>query len=126
MITLDLIADRAGLDWAQRRITAEHYLHAPIDPRCRPLVYIAHHHATWGAAAAAGPRAIAILIFGRPEAQRCYTGGLTYGSQDIETWYTTVVAPLTTEQDADIRHRAEVSRRSQRIRARRIQLELGI
>lgn len=80
MITLDLVTDRAGLAWAQDRITAEHYLHAPVDSRCRPLCYIAHHHATWGAAAAAGPRAIAILMFGRPEATRCYQGALTYGS----------------------------------------------
>lgn len=82
MITLDLVTDRGGLAWAQQRIATEHYLHAPVDSRCRPLAYIAHHHASWGAAAAAGPRAIAILIFGRPEASRCYEGGLTYGSQD--------------------------------------------
>ncbi len=80
-LTLDL-ADASSLAWAQQRIAAEHYLHTPVDPRCRPLAYIVHHHATWGAAAAAGPRAIGILIFGRPEATRCYAGALTYGSQD--------------------------------------------
>lgn len=86
MITLDLVTDRAGVAWAQDRIAAEHYLHAPVDSRCRPLVYIAHHHATWGAAAAAGPRAIAILIFGRPESTKCYQGGLAYGSlADVQT-----------------------------------------
>jgi hypothetical protein len=80
-ITLDLVTDRADVAWAQERIAAEHYLHTPVDSRCRPLIYLAHHQATWGAAAAAGPRAIAILIFGRPEATRCYVGGLAYGSQ---------------------------------------------
>lgn len=73
--------DAAGLAWCQRMVTEHHYLHAPVDPRCRPLAYIVHHQASWGAAAAAGPRAIGILIFGRPEATRCYQGGLTYGSQ---------------------------------------------
>lgn len=241
MITLDLVTGWAGMDWAQQRVTTDHYLHAPVDPRSRPLAYIAHHHASWGAAAAAGPRAIAVLMFGRPESTRCYVGGLTYGSEadvragrarfdrwevlnlarvwvhprfqagglychpdeglpgftdrrgiwrstlashliaqalarvnydylaahppvdcaelyqirvvlsycdrrlhrgtiyraagfelartnerQIETWYTTAVAPLTAGQDADIRRRAEVSRRSQRIRARRAQLELGL
>lgn len=86
MITLDLVTDRQGLRWAQERIAAEHYLHTPVDSRCRPLIYLAYHQATWGAAAAAGPRCIAILIFGRPEATRCYDGGLTYGSQvDVTT-----------------------------------------
>lgn len=44
----------------------------------------------------------------------------------IETYYTTAVAPLSSEQDADIRRRSEVSRRSQRIRGQRAQLELGL
>lgn len=75
------VADAAGLAWAQKRIAAEHYLHAPVDSRCQPLAYLVQHRATWGAAAAAGPRTIGILMFGRPEATRCYTGALTYGSQ---------------------------------------------
>lgn len=82
MIRLDLVTDRNGVAWAQQMVKMYHYLHAPVDARSRPLVYIAHHHAAHGAAAAAGPRAIAILMFGRPEATRCYQGGLTYGSQD--------------------------------------------
>lgn len=81
-ITLELAATRQAIRWAQDRIAAEHYLHAPVDGRCRPLIYLAHHQATWGAAAAAGPRCVAILAFGRPEASRCYDGALTYGSQE--------------------------------------------
>ena len=34
IITLT-IADRAGIDWAQRQVTKRHYLHAPVDPRSR-------------------------------------------------------------------------------------------
>lgn len=47
-------------------------------------------------------------------------------SDGIETYYTTAVAPLSLDQDADIRRRAETSRRSARIRGRRAQLELGL
>lgn len=46
--------------------------------------------------------------------------------RQIETYYTTAVAPLTAAQDADIRRLAETSQRSQRIRARRMQLELSL
>lgn len=73
-------ADSAGLAWAQQQVTAHHYLHAPVDPRCSPLAYMVKYHYTYGAHAAAGPRAIGCLIFGRPEATRCYDGALTYGS----------------------------------------------
>lgn len=234
MIALQL-ADRAGAEWAQRQVVEYHYLHAPVDPRSRPLVYIVElrHPQIL-------PQRIGCLIFGRPEATRCYDGALTYGSQadietgraafdrwcilnlarvwlsplvqeggqwcrpsllpgftdrrglwrsmlastvisqalvrvgydylvayppvdcaypyqikavlsycdrrfhkgtiyraagfdlaranerQIETYYTTAVALLATEQDADIRRLAETSQRSQRIRGRRAQLELGL
>jgi hypothetical protein len=75
------VADRDGAAWAQEIIAREHYLHAPVDPRCRPLVYLIKYHYWWGAHAAAGPRTVGILMFGRPESTRCYRGGLTYGSQ---------------------------------------------
>lgn len=75
------VADRDQLAWAQEVVIADHYLHAPVDPRCRPLCYLLHYHYAFGAHAAAGPRCVGILMFGRPEATRCYTGGLTYGSQ---------------------------------------------
>lgn len=229
------VADRAATDWAQRQVAAHHYLHAPVDPRSRPLVYIVelHHPQIL-------PQRVGCLIFGRPESSRCYQGALTYGSQadvaagraqfdrwcilnlarvwldpstqpygrlwgtdllphyidrhgcyrstlastvisqalarvgydylaqhppvdcqypyqilavlsycdrrrhkgtiyraaswelartneqQIETWYTPAVAPLTREQDVDIRRRSEVSHRSQRIRAKRAQLELPL
>lgn len=81
-ITLEPETSRQGVAWTQQRIADDHYLHARVDCRSRPLIYLAHHQATRGAAAAAGPRCIAILIFNRPESTCCYSGGLTYGSQD--------------------------------------------
>ncbi len=74
MITLTT-ASAEGLAWAQRQVTAHHYLHAPVDPRCSPLAYLVQleHPAML-------PQRVGCLIFGRPEATRCYDGGLTYGS----------------------------------------------
>jgi hypothetical protein len=69
-IRLDLADDRA-LDWAQAQVSARHYLHAPVDSRCSVLGYSVMHN---------GERA-GCLLFGRPEATRCYQGDLTYGSQ---------------------------------------------
>ena len=65
------VADRAGLIWAQRQVTAHHYLHAPVDSRCSVAGYLVTLD---------GDR-VGCLLFGRPEATRCYTGGLTYGNQ---------------------------------------------
>jgi hypothetical protein len=67
------LADKAGLAWAQAAVTEQHYLHAPVDTRCAPLAYLLQRPQ------AAQP--VGCLIFGRPEATRCYNGGLTYGSQ---------------------------------------------
>jgi len=64
---------------AQRTVTTHHYLHAPVDPRCSPVAY----DIVLGAPECylrAG-----VLIFGRPEATRCYAGALTYGSlKDVQ------------------------------------------
>lgn len=74
MITLQL-ASPADLTWCQALVTKHHYLHAPVDTRCAPLAYVVlvEH-------AAMLPQRVGCLIFGRPEATRCYSGGLTYGS----------------------------------------------
>lgn len=63
--------DADGLALAQRLVAAHHYLRAPVDPRCRTLAYAVY----------LGDRHVGCLIVGRPEATRCYRGGLTYGSQ---------------------------------------------
>lgn len=74
MITLRL-ADAADLDWAQDQVSAHHYLHASVDSRCSVLGYIVMHRQD------GEDRRAGCLLFGRPEATRCYQGGLTYGSQ---------------------------------------------
>jgi hypothetical protein len=69
------VADRAGVGWAQHQVAAHHYLHAPVDPRCRPLVYIVElrHPQIL-------PQRIGCLIFGRTQSTECFQGKLTYGS----------------------------------------------
>lgn len=56
--------------WCQEQITREHYLHAPVDVRSRPLVYMVY----------IGGAGIGCLIYNRTESTRCYQGSLTYGS----------------------------------------------
>ncbi|HEU4329175.1 MAG TPA: hypothetical protein VFS21_38910 [Roseiflexaceae bacterium] len=70
MLTLRC-ADAAGRAWAQAQIVEHHYLHKRVPNQCRPLAYVVQH-------AVLGP--VGCLIFGRPQAQCCYQGGLTYGS----------------------------------------------
>lgn len=65
------LASEADLLWAQSAVTAWHYLHTPVDPRCSVLGYVVRYD---------GERA-GCLLFGRPEATCCYQGDLTYGSQ---------------------------------------------
>lgn len=75
MIQLDPLT-RDGMIWAQCCVTAEHYLHRPVDVRTMPEGYAVrlmlgapyHHLLTIG-----------VLLFGRPEATRCYPW---YGSVD--------------------------------------------
>lgn len=79
--TLKLVAaDERGLAWAQDRVRQFHYLRKPADQRSRPFAYL-----VVGDGWADGPpwhsAPLGCLIFGRPEATRCYDGNLTYGSQ---------------------------------------------
>lgn len=67
---LELADDRA-LDWAQAQVSAHHYLHTPVDSRCSVLGYVLM----------VGGERLGCLLFGRPEATRCYQDELTYGSQ---------------------------------------------
>lgn len=70
------IAGHGGLQWAQEMVEAGHYLHAKVDNRCRPFAYIVEVEG----------EPMGCLIFGRPEATRCYSGKLTYGSfEDVVT-----------------------------------------
>lgn len=65
-------AEERGLNWAQKQVTVHHYLHAPVDQRCRPFAYIVDLD---------GDR-VGCIIFGRPQSTACYQGKLTYGSQE--------------------------------------------
>lgn len=65
------LADQSGLRWTQQTVTAHHYLRRPVDTRCSVLAYLVMY----------GNERVGCLLFGRPEATRCYAGGLTYGSQ---------------------------------------------
>ena len=71
---LTLISAARGemLDWAQAMVKEHHYLHAKVDQRCTPFAYVVELN---------GER-VGCLIFGRPEATRCYAGKFTYGSFD--------------------------------------------
>ena len=55
-----VLADTTGLRWAQQQVTLHHYLHHPVDVRCRPLAYLVQWH----------DQPLGCLIFGRPEATR--------------------------------------------------------
>ncbi len=37
------LGDRLNVDWAQRTVIEHHYLHQPVDPRARPMVYVIRH-----------------------------------------------------------------------------------
>ena len=75
MTWVDVAPDHIGYwrEWAQQQVAAHHYLRKRVDPRSRPFVYTVHVQNR------AYP--VGCLIFGRPEATRCYDGNLTYGSQ---------------------------------------------
>ena len=55
------LADAADLAWAQHTVTAAHYLHAPVDPRARPMAYIIRRD-DWR---------VGLVMLGIPHATRC-------------------------------------------------------
>lgn len=67
--------DTAGKAWAQATVAQHHYLHAPVDSRCSVEGYAVHLPAL--------PAPVGCLLFGRPQATRCYPW---YGSvEDVTT-----------------------------------------
>ena len=62
-----------GIEWGMCAGTLAqfHYLHTFPDPRCMPMVYSVRLRKTW----------VGALVFGRPEASRCFRGGITYGGR---------------------------------------------
>lgn len=76
--------DRAGIRWAQDTVTAQHYLRAPVDPRCSVEGY---------AVEVAALGRVGALLFGRPEATRCadWYGGVddvAAGRCEVTRWQT--------------------------------------
>lgn len=67
------LATDVELQWAQRQVIEHHYLHAPVDKRCKPVAYIVTLQ----------QERVGCLIFGRPESTACYPW---YGSvRDVQT-----------------------------------------
>ena len=56
-----MLADHAGLAWAQEQVTQHHYLHRPVDVRCSPVAYLVLDE---------DGKRVGCLIFGRPQASR--------------------------------------------------------
>jgi len=63
--------DKNGIAWAQNAVANRHYLHKPVDRRCRPEGYDIHVEGF--------PGPVGLLLFGRPQATKCYPW---YGSVD--------------------------------------------
>ena len=53
--------DDADLALSQIKVELYHYLHAPVDPRARPMVYIVRHDGN----------ALGLVMLGIPHAVRC-------------------------------------------------------
>lgn len=57
------LGDVHELAWAQRTVAEHHYLHAPVDPRARPMCYVIRHYGL--------NRRLGCIILGIPHATRC-------------------------------------------------------
>ena len=68
MLTITL-GDRADLTWAQRVVTERHYLHQPVDPRARPMVYVLGMR--YPGDAADDIDRVGLVMLGIPHATRC-------------------------------------------------------
>lgn len=55
------LGDDLALRWAQRTVTEQHYLHQPVDPRARPMVYLIRHNGD----------ALGLVMLGIPHATKC-------------------------------------------------------
>jgi hypothetical protein len=55
------LGTRADLTWAQDVVTKHHYLHQPVDPRARPMVYVIKHDNAM----------VGLVMLGIPHATKC-------------------------------------------------------
>ena len=65
MLTIEL-GTRKDLEWAQDVVTKHHYLHQPVDPRARPMVYVIKFPA-----AGLEPVRAGLVMLGIPHATKC-------------------------------------------------------
>ena len=65
------LGDDADLRWAQATVTAAHYLHAPVDPRARPMVYVIRDTQPPVPAIAPQGERVGLVMLGIPHATRC-------------------------------------------------------
>lgn len=59
------LGNALDLTWAQAMVTQHHYLHQPVDPRARPMVYVLRHGAD------DMQRRLGLIMLGIPHATRC-------------------------------------------------------
>ena len=83
-LTLTL-ADAADLAWAQRTVTEHHYLHAPVDPRARPMCYVIRDTQQPCPVPLGVP--VGLVILGIPHATRC---GGWWGYEGLPTQWQVV------------------------------------
>jgi len=55
------LGDDSTLRWAQETVTQHHYLHQPVDPRARPMVYVIRHD----------DFRVGLVMLGIPHATKC-------------------------------------------------------
>ena len=55
------LGDKDDLDWAQRTVERDHYLHQRVDARARPMVYVLDYDAV----------PVGLVMLGIPHATRC-------------------------------------------------------
>ena len=59
------LGNRQDLDWAQVMVTKYHYLHQPVDPRARPMVYVLRNEKD------DMQRGLGLVMLGIPHATKC-------------------------------------------------------
>jgi len=85
-LTINL-GNRDDLAWAQRTVIEHHYLHAPVDPRARPMCYIVRHD---------GFRK-GLVMLGIPHATKC-TGWWGYPGMPTQ-WQTVDLCRIWLDPD---------------------------
>jgi len=75
------------LAWAQATVTEHHYLHAPVDPRARPMCYVIRRAYPYYPVTPRNYDPIGLIILGIPHATRC---GGWWGYEGLPTQWQVV------------------------------------